>query len=586
MSRRSFVLLFLLLIATRALLVLSLADVFFYGEELAKGAAAKLMLDRIGVPHHTLSYGYHEGGGFVITHLKALAFLLVGPNVLAHKLVAIVTTSILLTVGVWFSNEHFGRRAALIFGVLFVFCPAAWLRFSLLDLGTHYEALIFLMLILHFTFRIVFREEARVSDYVGLGLAAGFGLYFSLQCAPMIGLSGLYLLAAQRARFFNRKMVIAALAFVIGATPLLMMMSQVGRDAIVVRGHESAGAEAGQGTSFGHAFIDLFETLRIEGDPFAWIMLFAYPILIALGFAFGDSLGARRLRLKSALILVYVALFMLLYLASGLAVGIGGHWFFFLRLSSLWFFSTLVLAACAANLAEIDLALVRRLAIGIVAGFVLSGVIALARLVHAGHPGHLASNWHVLTKTKGYDYAEYFNKFQFHFDGDEADRIAIMMRAIDDPLLLAPAVSTAVFEHTQMPLDAALALCRRAFGEHWHEGMLGLGHFVDGKPGYDVRTGFARVAGAPDETRPLLAEAIGRAGLGPRFLPEKIAKLLALEIDPLYRTDFVHGAGYRIYRAFVLDPDAALTFIASCALADREALLVGYRAACAANSLE
>src|SRR5262245_29951589 len=88
-----------LLVLTRAALVLSCADVFFYGEELGKGAAAKAMLDGLPVPWIQLNYGYHEGGGFVVTHLKALAFLLVGENVLAHKLVALLTTALILAAG-------------------------------------------------------------------------------------------------------------------------------------------------------------------------------------------------------------------------------------------------------------------------------------------------------------------------------------------------------------------------------------------------------------------------------------------------------------------------------------------------------
>ena len=56
-------LLALLCLAVKAGLVLSLADVFFYGEELEKGTAAKAMLDGLDVPHHQLAYHYYEAEG-------------------------------------------------------------------------------------------------------------------------------------------------------------------------------------------------------------------------------------------------------------------------------------------------------------------------------------------------------------------------------------------------------------------------------------------------------------------------------------------------------------------------------------------
>ena len=50
----------------RAWLALSCADVYFYGEELAKGTCAKVILEGPAVPYWKAVYGYHEGGGFVV----------------------------------------------------------------------------------------------------------------------------------------------------------------------------------------------------------------------------------------------------------------------------------------------------------------------------------------------------------------------------------------------------------------------------------------------------------------------------------------------------------------------------------------
>src|SRR5690606_27914256 len=102
----------LLLVLVRGFLVLACAEVFFYGEELGKGGVAKAIVDGPDIPYHQLAYAYHEGGGFVVCHLRALAFLVVGESLLAAKLVAIATTSLVLVAGFLLAAEAFGRRAA------------------------------------------------------------------------------------------------------------------------------------------------------------------------------------------------------------------------------------------------------------------------------------------------------------------------------------------------------------------------------------------------------------------------------------------------------------------------------------------
>src|SRR6202008_652184 len=178
MSKRTFWLLFLLLFLTRAILVLSIADVFAYGDEMPKGGAAKALIDGIGGPSWKLTYVPHEGGGFLVTHLKALVFLLVGPSVLAQKITAFLTTALLLWVGLRLASEHFGAKAAGIFGLLFVFCPDAYLRSSMLALGTHFESEIPIALVFHYGLRVLFQERAGLRDWRLLGIFAGLGAYF------------------------------------------------------------------------------------------------------------------------------------------------------------------------------------------------------------------------------------------------------------------------------------------------------------------------------------------------------------------------------------------------------------------------
>lgn len=617
MTKRSLAILLALLVVARASLVLSLSDVFFYGEELGKGAAAKAMLDGLGVEHYQLSYGYHEGGGFVVTHLKALAFLLVGESVLANKLVALFTTSLLLVVGCWFTSEHFGRRAGWIFGLLFVFCPAAFQRCSLLDLGTHFEAMIFITLILHFTFRVAFAAGERDSrsgtgglsrvtlDSIGLGLSAGFGIYFSLQCAPAIACAALCLIAAKRRAIFGRSTVVALAAFAVGALPLWWMMSHVGLSAVIVRGHA-----LGQGTSVAQGARDLFEPLRLHGTALDWVAFALQPVVIGLGMmllwrsaraearASADSHPAQAAHVaagevpdllvmnrKALVVLGYLVLFVVLYLTSGLAVSVRGHWFFFLRLSAVWFMGIVLFAAVSNAWAARATPLLRTGYAGAFGLLLIAGLFDFMAVMHEGRPRTMSANARLVATTKGYNYSEYLDKFVHHLDLSEEATIGVLRRYRDDPDLLWPSIDHSLFEHSKLALEEVLAISRRAYGENWIVSLKGLGPYLRTSNGYDLQAEFAAVAQAPPETQQALAEAVGRTGLGLMIFPERIEKEIQAPVPDPWRRAFLRGTGWRIHQISRLHPERALDFIGRQKAEDQVALREGFEAAVALNTL-
>ena len=127
-----------------------------------------------------------------------------------------------------FSSESFGRRAGVIFGVLFVLCPTSYLRYSLLSLGTHFEAVFFAALVLRNAARVTLDERPSHRDWIGLGFFSGLGLYFSLQTIPAIAAAGLWILARKRGRIPATGIGAVAAGFVLGGVPLWWMMSHVG----------------------------------------------------------------------------------------------------------------------------------------------------------------------------------------------------------------------------------------------------------------------------------------------------------------------------------------------------------------------
>ena len=580
MARRTLALLLVLLVATRAALVLALADVFFYGEELAKGAAAKAMLDGLPVEHWKLGYVPHEGGGFVVSHLEALAFLAVGESVLALKLVAILFSALILAAGYRFVLGCFGARAAAIFGVLFVLAPSAFLRFSLLALGTHFEALLFLTLVLHFTARIERATPPRRRDFVLLGLAAGFGLYFSLQILPAIAASAAWLLSRARGRLNARSIALVAGGFLLGAAPLAAMVERAGLDALLVRGQ---GPRPGSGALA--ALEGLFEPLSSQGDVFDWIAVVVVPLVVVVAFAARPTIGHADWKRRASLVVLLLAAFFGAYVASGLALPNTGHWIFFIRLSTPWFFATVLFAAAAANLLARPERGARALAIVATTLLVVAGLDDFASLARTGDLGRAGANARRLASLRGYDWVLYFDKLEGRLDGAEREKIAVLRALDDDPDLLDPAIAHSVFARSTLALDEVLAVSRGAFGERWLPALRGLGPRLAPGGRYDVEAAFAGIAAAPAETRAVLAEAIGRTGYGLKVTPEKLEREIAADVEPASRPAYLRGVGWRMYLFDRLHPEPLRARIDRASEPQRSALREGFDAAERAHSL-
>jgi len=383
------------------------------------------------------------------------------------------------------------------------------------------------------------------------------------------------------------------------------MMSHVGMDALVVRGHE-----LGTGASVADSVRGLFEPLVVGGDWLDRILLAIYAAAIVIGVralfatsrssrgegsgAVASSLSradrtsadAPAVRWKALVILAYMGLFLALYLASGLAVGYIGHWFFFLRFTPLWFMSIVLIAAGA----EIALARSTRIARAACSAALIvllfAGVLDVVRVMDEGRPSELSSNVSTLVSTKGYYYSEYFDKFVHHFDDTDEEMIAVLLRYHDDPELLLPSINHSLFEHSPLGLDDVIAISKRAYGDLWLTSLKGLGPYLFASRGYNLAAELDSVVHAPQETQDALLEAIGRTGLGLKIDESRIAKAIhAPEVPEDWRPAYLRGVGWRIHQFFRLHPERAREFIARESDADQVPLRAGFEAALAADTL-
>ncbi|MFN0006481.1 MAG: hypothetical protein ACKVXR_01130 [Planctomycetota bacterium] len=581
MSKRTFWLLFLLLFLTRAALVLSIADVFSYGDEMPKGGAAKALIDGIGVPSWKLTYVQHEGGGFLVMHLKALVFLVFGPSVLAQKITAFLTTALLLWVGLRFAWEHFGAKAAGIFGLLFVFCPESYLRSSMLALGTHFESAIPIALVFHYALRVLFQERARLADWFLLGIFAGLGAYFSLQTAPALAIVAVAVLLRLRARILGAFAGAAILGFGLGALPLWLMMGHVGLGALLVQGRE--------GFASGPKGLDALREIGfhlLEGDPAALVQTLGFGIVIVAGLVLARGAEGGALRRRSLPILAYLGVFILILVQSGFLFPNRGHWFFWLRCSPFWFFSALLFAAWAAHWIDNAAAARRQIALGAVAIVLVFGVTAFGALVLQGRTGSLLGNGEFLARAKGYDLQGYFDRLVHRLEGPIPDRFAVLERIRDEPDLVLPSAAHSLFEKSGVTLAEAVAITRASSGEHWRTALKGLGLVAAPDYGHDIRAAFDRIETRPLEEREPLAEALGRVALGIKILPEKIDIQCRLEVPDALREPFLRGAGWRVHALYPLRDDLALELIGRQPEDAGPSILAGYRDAQRTSTLK
>lgn len=542
----------LALVLLRAACVVTLGDVFFYGEELEKGVAGKAMIDGIDVAHHKLAYHYFEGGGFVVSHLKALSFLLLGESVLANKLVFLAGIPVFLVF--WrLLDHHYGRTAARVGALLFLLGPESFQRNSLLSLGAHYEPAACGLFVLDEGLRL-FADPARRPSrrWVFLvGAVAGFGIFVGFSNALAVGWVGLLLLA-RRPRFLLSGDGLTALGgFVVGLAPLLAMTALVGSQVVDVHG---TAIEAPEGSRLAGYLASIYG----GRSPEELLRVIVYPAAALMGTGLALALLPSRARLAAAGHLGFVLLWLGVWFLGPFLPGKHVHWSAWLRLTPV------ALGALALTSAGLAAALgrgggARRVARGLAALLILLGATGAGRILTEGRPASPLRNLRVLASTKGYDYRGYFGEFLPHLEALDAEHARPLL-AFDEPHpeLLHADLAARLFDgrRLQLSLHEQFAELDRLDPELRMEFARGMGLSVTARTGGDLRQALLSVDGLPEPMRSTLAEAVGYFGAhyGSRLETVLADVRIGLEAPDGLRAPFLRGVGARAFRSLVVSP--------------------------------
>ncbi len=588
----------LVFVVARSILVLSIGDVFFYGEECAKGTAAKAMLDRLPVEHWRLAYHYYEGGGFATSHLDALAFALIGPSLLALKIVALGFGVAILALGMRFAGRWFGVPSAHLFAALYVFAPATIQKLSLLDLGIHYQALLFTLGVLHFALVLTECPSASRRHAFAFGLCAGFGLFFSFQCAIPIAIAALWILARRRSIVASRDGGLIALGAIVGAAPLLWMAAHVGSAVFDIHG-SSLVSENDGAPSKSLAFAELADSLFSGRSARDWIALAVLPLIASIGAWVAVARGGAARR-AMGLVLAFGIAYAIAYAVSPFTIGDLYHYFRLNRLCPLWFVAVLAASAAIGNASRGAARIVLAVLALAVCG---DGLVDLEVERNRGVDASLADNFHLLATTKGYEFRDYVGKFTHHLDGGEEWKLKVLLgfRESSRELLL-PSICEQLFEDPQVDLDRRAALLARNVGGEWRVGLAGWGVLLRRRMGGTIVERVKSLESFPADWRERLAEAIGRAGSSVAPTEDRVRGELAQLRGNSLPDAFWRGFGWRLYathgdresatRYFdALPPplwasrDRARAFVANEDPHVAQLVLEGYDAARAANTL-
>jgi len=200
-------------------------------EERYNAAHAALLL--LGGPSLLIPLQYQPfcGGCTVDAALGAVSFAVLGPSVLAWRLVPVFFFAVSVIAGSWLSFRVSGRAGAVACAVIFALAPPAYQELALIGNGNHPEGGAILVVEVALAVALVQARcrVSRVALLVALAILVGFGVYVVRSLLPGLAVLAMGIgLAPWRPRWRLAAILPAACLVVVGALPVLAVHADYG----------------------------------------------------------------------------------------------------------------------------------------------------------------------------------------------------------------------------------------------------------------------------------------------------------------------------------------------------------------------
>jgi hypothetical protein len=290
-----------LVAASRVVLVLAGIDAVYFDEEHTTGLLAKHLVEGLRAPFFDYQLADHHAGTLFMGALVAPLFALWGQSLFVLKLAPIAVHVVAATVWFMCCDRFFGRRVALIVGLLFILPPQLLARFSAITVGYHPESIAFTAVAVYALFRMTSTVHHRLVWCGIFGLVCGLGVWFAYIFVPTLLTSLVFWYLADRRFFLSRGFVVFLVGLTVGLAPWLVYNT----------GHAWAGAAWLSRGSVELAFatraralvafltVDVYRSLTTTAGALVRPDIVSSLYAVVIGASYG-SLLIRRLRSRSS----------------------------------------------------------------------------------------------------------------------------------------------------------------------------------------------------------------------------------------------------------------------------------------------
>ena len=375
----------------RVFVLLLGVESLYHAEELHYGTVAKELLSGLRLP--LVEYRLDDNhGASIITGIFAVPwFLLLGPNVIALKLVSLTVALGSFVLLYRLCHRHFGARTAVLAATLVICCPPMYTRLSMVILGHHGEAVFLVLMVLTLFYDMAFANRIDARRCVALGLIAGFGLWYTPITAVALLSCVVYWMAFAPTLLSARQVGLILAAFVIGVSPWIVLTASGATDGLSLFPYlfrDTAGAaglmeallrvpaRAGKLLLAGLPLSLFFEDV---GPLPGWVLSYGYAAVAGLGLVWLLRARHRKIFEGSAEtpLILYVVLFVLGYALTSITIpNRVGHAFSDYRSLIALYVALLMLLARG-----LDVMWERRKAVGLASVLVGLGLVGNLQLV-------------------------------------------------------------------------------------------------------------------------------------------------------------------------------------------------------------